>query len=147
MQLILAIGTAFVGTHCSDYVSFGGTPAERSALFFDPLAAQPAVVAEESRLANRALAGEITSVVVQPSGALLGSIRVPVLLVLADRDRLFPAAAGPSELARFTSSPDALLLTAPDCGHVIFLHPRGRAAVNDMVAWLRRHRSELPACW
>jgi pimeloyl-ACP methyl ester carboxylesterase len=67
-------------------------------------------------------------------------------VVLAERDGLFPAHGGSLELARFGSATDRELVTVPDAGHLLFLHPTGRNAVNQIVDWLRRHPKELPSC-
>jgi pimeloyl-ACP methyl ester carboxylesterase len=128
------------------YASFGGSPADRSAAFFDAAFADPAVVADEARLAQPAPSGEIVSVLGRPSGAFMGGIRCPVLLLLAERDALFPPADGPVELTLFTSAPDRQLVIAPEAGPVLFLHRRWHDAVNQIIVWLRHHPSELPAC-
>jgi pimeloyl-ACP methyl ester carboxylesterase len=129
-----------------NYVYFGGTPGSRTELFYDPAGADPAIVAEETRRANLTPSGEILSVVGRPSGAVIGAITLPVLLLLAERDVLFPSAEGPAELGLFSSAPDRELRTVPESGHVLFLHRRWTDAVDEILAWLRRHPSQLPAC-
>ena len=145
-RLLGAVGGALLPALLMNYVYFGGTPAARTALFYDPAGADPAVVAEETRRANLTPSGEVLSVISRPSGAVMGAITVPVLLLLADRDVLFPVADGPAELGLFASAADRELRIAPDSGHVLFLHRRWSDAVDQILDWLGRHQTELPVC-
>lgn len=146
LTLLGAVAGVLVPALLTNYVYFGGTPANRTALFYDTAGADPAIVAEETRRANLTPSGEILSVIGRPSAGVMGSITVPVLLVLADRDILFPATEGPAELERFTSASDRELRIVPDSGHVLFLHGGWSLAVDEIVAWLGRHPNELPRC-
>lgn len=146
LRAILATGGGLVSTLSADYIYFGGTAADRNTLFYDTAFADAAVTAAETALANLTPSGEILSLVLRPSSAVMGAIAIPVLLVLADRDVLFPVAEGPFELALFASATDRELATVPESGHVLFLHRRWRDAVNLIIEWLGRHPTDLPAC-
>ncbi|MFN2557777.1 MAG: alpha/beta hydrolase [Nitriliruptorales bacterium] len=130
----------------TNYVYFGGSPENRTELFYDSAGTDAAIVAEETRRANLTPSGEILSVIGRPSGAVIGAITLPVLLLLAERDVLFPSGEGLAELGLFTSAPDRELRTVPESGHVLFLHRRWTYAVDEILAWLGRHPGELPAC-
>jgi pimeloyl-ACP methyl ester carboxylesterase len=146
LRLLGAVAGVLMPALLTNYVYFGGNPANRTALFYDPAGADPVVVTEETRRANLTPSGEILSVVGRPSGAVMGTIAVPVLLLLAEGDVLFPVADGPSELALFTSAPDRELRTVAESGHVLFLHRRWNVAVDEILAWLGRHPTEMPVC-
>lgn len=146
LRLLTAVVGALGPALLSNYLYFGGTPAARTALFYDPAGADPAIVAEETRRANLTPSGEILSVIGRPSAAVMGAITVPVLLLLADRDVLFPVAEGPAELDLFTSAADRQLRIVRDSGHVLFLHRRWTDAVDEVLTWLRAHPTELPVC-
>lgn len=146
LRLLGAMAGLLVPALLTNYVYFGGDPGNRTALFYDPTGADPAIVAEETRRAAPTPSGEVVSVIRRPSGGVMGAITAPVLLLLADRDVLFPVADGPAELGLFASAPDRELRTVPESGHVLFLHRRWNDAVDEILAWLQRHRTELPPC-
>ena len=129
----------------SDYVYFGDTPANRAALFYHPGSAVPAVVAAETASANLTPSGEVTSVVGRPSALVMSAITIPVLLVLAGNDRLFPASQGAFEATLFPAA-TVSRITVPQAGHLLFLHPEGPNAVSQIIDWLGSHPKEIPAC-
>ena len=127
------------------YLYFGDTPPNRAALFYHPGSAVPAVVARETASANLTPSGEVTSVVGRPSSLVMSAITIPVLLVLADNDRLFPASQGAFE-ATLLPAATVSQITVPQAGHLLFLHPHGPNAVSLIIDWLRSHPKEIPAC-
>jgi pimeloyl-ACP methyl ester carboxylesterase len=130
----------------SDYEYFGGTPEQRLEYMYAPDGAEAEVMAEDNRLANLTPSGEIYSIGPQPSRAVQGLIDVPVLLVLAEHDLLFPVADAETELAMFVGTSDKELHIVEGAGHSFMLH-RGAAQTNAVVAgWLGRHAPDFPAC-
>ncbi len=105
--------------------------------------ADPEVVALDNQLANLTPSGEILTISEQPSRSVLDRITVPVLLVLAENDVLFPVANGADELALFSGAADKHVEVVPGAGHVLSLHPNA-PATNDVIAdWLE---ARIAAC-
>ena len=127
-----------------DYEYFLGTPEHRADMFFTA-DADPAVVTADRDAAVPTPSGEILTIGPQPSRAVLPLISVPVLLQLADGDRLFPVAQAQLEAALFLGSPSVTVDRVPAAGHTFMLHPSGRAAAERMAAWLQAQPS-TPAC-
>lgn len=119
-----------------DYEYFGETPEQRSEYMYNLDAADPDVVAADNALANLTPSGEVLSISNQPSRWAMGAIDVPVLLVLAEKDLLFPVDNGGDELALFVSSPDKSLLTVPTAGHSFMLHPNAPTTNTSIADWL-----------
>lgn len=89
-------------------------------------------------LLTRNPCGDLSSYVAAPRTNLanLGSITVPVLVVQADRDALFPPPSGRRQAALFTGSSRVTFRTLRQTAHAITFE-RGRTAlVRDMDAWL-----------
>jgi pimeloyl-ACP methyl ester carboxylesterase len=105
--------------------------------------ADPAVVAQDDALANLTPSGEIGSISEQPSRSVMGNIKVPVLLVLGEKDALFPSSAAQEELGLFSGSTDKQVYVVPDSGHVIALHPNAPQTNQVIGDWLA---ARVPAC-
>jgi len=130
----------------SDYEYFETDRATRAQDMYHLANADPAVVEWDNDHANLTASGEIFSAGPQPSRSLLALIKVPVLVVLAEHDALFPASYGPQEMLWFQGTADKTLLVAPNDGHAFMLH-RNAGVTNDRIAaWLERHRTALPPC-
>jgi pimeloyl-ACP methyl ester carboxylesterase len=127
-----------------DYEYFLGTPEHRAEMFYTA-AADPAVVAADTAAAQLTPSGEILTIGNQPSQLVMGLIDVPVLLQLADGDRLFPLERAALEPARFLSSPSVTVDEVPSAGHTFMLHPTGPAAAARAAAWLR-DQDGTPGC-
>ncbi|MFN2642478.1 MAG: alpha/beta hydrolase [Actinomycetota bacterium] len=111
-----------------------------------PAFADKAVVDLDNRMANLTPSGEVFSIGSQPSRFALATIKKPVLLLLAERDTLFPGSFGESELQYFSGTPDTTLKILPDAGHVFMLH-KNAAVGNDMIAdWLDARPAAVPSC-
>ncbi len=143
--LALIIIPEVLRAYGSHYVYFGDTPPNRAALFYHSGSAVPALVAGETALANLTPSGEVTSVVSRPSALVMSSISIPVLLVLAENDRLFPASQAAFEATLFGAR-TVPHICVPRAGHLLFLHPEGPNTVRLIVNWLRSHPAEIPAC-
>ena len=146
IELALIIVPEVIRAFLSNYIYFGDTPPNRAALFYHPGSAVPAVVAAETASANLTPSGEVTSVVSRPSALVMSAITIPVLLVLAENDRLFPASQGAFEATLFGPPDVPRIVTVPNAGHLLFLHPDGPNAVSAIIDWLRSHPAEIPAC-
>ena len=127
-----------------DYEYFLGTPEHRADMFYTA-DADPAVVAADTAAAELTPSGEILTIGNQPSQLVMGLIDVPVLLQLADGDRLFPLEQAALEPARFLSSPSVTVDEVPSAGHTFMLHPSGPPAAARTAAWLRA-QAGTPAC-
>ena len=130
-----------------DYEYFQANPTTRAQEMYHLPNADSDVVALDNQLANLTPSGEIYSINPQPSRFVMGLIKIPTLLVLADKDDLFPASFGPSEMQLFLSATDKTFIVAgPNDGHTFFLH-RNAAATNDAIAdWLDARNAVLPKC-
>jgi pimeloyl-ACP methyl ester carboxylesterase len=133
-----------------DYEYFGDTAAQRSEYMYnqDPVdgVADPAVVARDNELAYDTPSGEVFSISNQPSRWAMGAIRVPVLLLLAEKDLLFPVEFGDEELALFVGAADKTLSVASKAGHSFMLHNNAAAANAEIVGWLQARPDAIPAC-
>jgi pimeloyl-ACP methyl ester carboxylesterase len=117
-----------------DYVYFENDPATRAADFYTELS-DPDVIALDTEMANPTPSGEIFSIGMQPSRYVIPLVRVPVLVVLAEKDVLFPASNGPKTLH-----------VVPGAGHTFMLHTNA-PATNDAVAdWLDARTDHHPRC-
>jgi pimeloyl-ACP methyl ester carboxylesterase len=105
------------------------------------------VAALDNKLAHLTPSGEIYSINPQPSRFVIGLIKIPTLVVLADRDDLFPSRFGPSEMQLFLSATDKTLMVAgPNNGHSFMLE-RNAPATNAKIAdWLDARNAVLPKC-
>jgi pimeloyl-ACP methyl ester carboxylesterase len=63
------------------------------------------VVALDNLMANLTPSGEVLSIGLQPSRFLLPTINKPLLLLLAEKDELFPGSFGESEMLWFATAP------------------------------------------
>jgi pimeloyl-ACP methyl ester carboxylesterase len=129
-----------------DYIYFENDPRTRAKDFYVAANADADVIALDNEMANLTPSGEILSINPQPSRAVVGLIRIPVLLVLAGKDQLFPARFGANELRLFLLATDKTFMTVPGDGHTFMLH-RDAPATNARIAdWLAARPNALPAC-
>lgn len=134
-----------------DYEYFGGTPENRLEYMFFAENAEADVMQTDTAMANLTPSGEIFSIGAQPSRFTVELIDVPVLLVLAEHDALFPPVnmdqdVASLELGLFASSPDVSLMIVPDAGHSFHLH-RNAPATNAAIAdWLDARGDVFPSC-
>lgn len=119
-----------------DYEYFETNPTIRAQDFYVLSNADSDVVELDNSMANLTPSGEIYSINPQPSRFVIGLIKIPVLLVLADKDELFPARFGANEMRLFLSAADKTLVVAPNNGHTFMLH-RNAPVTNTAIAdWL-----------
>lgn len=119
------------------YAYFGQTETDFKEIMFHQ--ASEAVVAAATKLRNPDPCGDSASfpAAIATSQSMVDEISVPVLLVYASDDELFPASsAGPRQRDLYKSS-DVTLETIQDAGHALTLEqtaPRFRKVVSD---WLK----------
>jgi pimeloyl-ACP methyl ester carboxylesterase len=130
----------------SDYEYFETNPTIRAHDMYNLANADPAVVAWDTAHANLTPSGEVLSLGVQPSRLVLPLIQVPVLLVLADGDALFPASGAAGEMLLFTATKDKTLIVAHNDGHAFMLQRNGAVALTKIADWLDRHSAAMPHC-
>jgi pimeloyl-ACP methyl ester carboxylesterase len=82
----------------------------------------------------------------QPSRNVMASIRVPLLLVLSEKDTISPVEQAANEMALFASATDKTLHVVPQAGHTFQLEPNAPETNAAIVKWLRQHGADLPAC-
>jgi len=129
-----------------DYTYFGGLPDRRAKYMYNTDAADSEVVKTDTALSQRTPSGLLLSFMSQPSRALVGSIGIPVLVVLAERDFLFPAAHAEDEMSLFFGTGDKSLSIVPRAGHSFLLHRNAPVAQATVEDWLRRRPEAIPAC-
>jgi pimeloyl-ACP methyl ester carboxylesterase len=130
----------------SDYVYWAGTPAGRNRFHHNVDFTEPEVLAKDNQLANLSPSGEILSGGSQQSRVVMGAIRMPLLLVLAERDYIFPVADAAQEMALFASAPDKSLHVVPFAGHSFMLEHNAQETNISIVKWLRQRADVLPSC-
>ncbi len=128
----------------ADYEYFLGTPTHRAEMFYNQNA-DPAVVAADTKAAVPTPSGEILTIGKQPSRFVVGNIKVPVFMQLADGDRLFEVQYAEMHKSEFVQSPSVTLDIVKDAGHTFMLTKGGLAGTDRMVDWLRS-RPETPSC-
>lgn len=130
----------------SDYEYFETDPETRAKDMYYLANADADVVDLDTSLANLTPSGEVLSIGLQPSRSFLPTITKPVLVVLGEKDELFPGSFGESEMLHFSGTADKTLKVVPDAGHVFMLQ-RNAAVGNDMIAdWLDEHQAAIPKC-
>lgn len=127
-----------------DYEYFLGTPEHRAEMFYSD-DADPDVVAADTAAAVLTPSGEILSIGKQPSRYTLPLIDVPVLLQVAEADRLFPVEYAEEDAALFLAAPSVTIDVVPRAGHTYMLHNTGPAAAQRIVDWLGQLHV-APAC-
>ena len=126
----------------SPYIYFGGDPTSRAMYMYDLTWADPAIVSADTQRANLTPSGEILSISSQPSRTALPLIHVPVLLIMAEHDVLFPPA--PLELPLFLGAFDKTSYVVPRSGHSFMLHPNAPESQRVIGDWLA---ARFPACF
>lgn len=130
----------------SDYIYWFGTPEVREGLFYQADQADPAVIAEDRRLASLVPSGQTLSVLARGAQKVLDRIRVPVLLVFAERDEITPLSLADSEAKRFSASRDVTVHIVPRAGHAFPLHLNRQEAFAGVVRWLAVRPAIAPRC-
>lgn len=127
----------------SDYEYFGGDEAGRTEYMYNADFADPAIIARDHELANLTPSGEIYSIGPQPSRYVIATIDVPVLLVLAEDDLLFPVEYADLAAGMFLGSDDVTTHVVPTAGHSFMLHPNAPETNEVLVRWLE---DRMAAC-
>jgi len=130
----------------SDYEYFETNPTIRARDMYNRANADPAVIALDNSMANLTPSGEVLSIGTQRSRLLLGTIRIPVLLVLGEKDTLFPGHYATDELKLFTLSSDKSKFVAPNDGHTFFTHYNAAVTNSKIADWLDARNAVFPKC-
>ena len=130
----------------SDYEYFETNPTIRAHDMYNLPNADPRVVAWDNAHANLTPSAEIFSMGPQLTRFLLPTIQIPVLVVLGDKDTLFPGAEGPNEMLWFAGTSDKTLIRLPNDGHAFMLQKDAPAANAKIAGWLDKHNAQFPHC-
>jgi pimeloyl-ACP methyl ester carboxylesterase len=130
-----------------DYEEFETDRETRDAdMYYLPMS-DPDVRDLDWELHNLTPSGQVLSIGLQPSRFLLPTITKPLLVVLAEKDVLFPGGEfGESEMLHFVLATDKTLHVIPDAGHVFMLEENGSMANGLIATWLDAHQAAIPAC-
>jgi pimeloyl-ACP methyl ester carboxylesterase len=129
-----------------DYEYFETNPTIRARDMYNRANADPAVIALDNSMANLTPSGEVLSIGNQPSRWVIGGIRIPVLLVLAEKDTLFPGAYADEEITLFALASDKTTLIAPNDGHVFMNHYNASVTNAKIADWLDARNAVFPKC-
>jgi pimeloyl-ACP methyl ester carboxylesterase len=121
-----------------DYGYFGGTPAERLRIMYDMKDADPAVAAQDNRMAPLSPESEMQSASLQPSRHLDQLINVPVFVGFGTADALFPAWCQEAQPALYVRSPLVTRFELAGAGHAIMLHRNAGQLENALERWIVR---------
>lgn len=132
-------------TAASGYV-YWWTPQIRNELFYQADMADPEVIADDERLAELVPSGQAQSIFARGDQKVMGKIRVPVLLVFAERDEITPVSSADDEANKFTASPDVSVRIVPDAGHTFVLHRNRQVAYDTIIQWLKNRPEVAPTC-
>lgn len=130
----------------SDYEYFETDPHTRAADMYTAAGADPSVIAQDNRLANLTPSGEVWSIGLQPSRTVIGTITVPLLMILASDDAIFPPSGADAEMSLFAAATDKTLHIVPATGHVLSLHRSAPTTTAMVASWLENHGAVMPGC-
>ncbi|MDQ3936728.1 MAG: alpha/beta hydrolase, partial [Actinomycetota bacterium] len=101
--------------------------------------AEPAVVEDAKGMRERSPCGDLTSAVPGSAAepANYREIKVPVLLVFARQDKVFPPPAGERHRDQFTGSDDVTLVEIDQAGHTLMLQRNAPEFRRHLSGWLR----------
>jgi pimeloyl-ACP methyl ester carboxylesterase len=139
----------YIRAATADYEYFGGTEQGRTEYMYAPAGSplvDPAVVAADHARAVLTPSGEVYSIGPQPSKLVMGNITQPTLLVLAEKDLLFPVELAGADLASlelglFTGASEKALHVVPGAGHSFMLHKNAPDTMSAINGFLGRHLS------
>jgi pimeloyl-ACP methyl ester carboxylesterase len=122
----------------SGYAYYGQSPDDfRGAMFHN---AEPAAVERATALRNRDPCGDHSSIpqTVFSAQDRLADIKVPVLIVCAENDTLFPPEGCQDHRGLFTGSSDVTTTLLEDTGHAVTLERTRERLRTEVSAWLRQ---------
>jgi pimeloyl-ACP methyl ester carboxylesterase len=129
-----------------DYEYFETDARTRAADMYAAAGADPAVIAQDNRLANLTPSGEVYSIGLQPSRSVIGTITAPLLVILAADDALFPPSGSEAEMSLFAAASDKTLHIVPGTGHALSLHRSAPTTTAMVASWLENHEAVMPRC-
>lgn len=122
----------------SGYAYFGRSPEDFQAAMFHN--AEPAAVERATALRNRDPCGDTNSIppAVLTARERLADVDVPVLIVCAENDALFPPEGCQNHGGLFTGSSDVTTTLLEDTGHGVTLERTRERLRSEVSAWLRQ---------
>lgn len=129
-------GVCLSGGDPPGYAPLGQNAEEFKALMFHN--ADPEVVGAATRLRSADPCGDDSSIpaTIATDAQRVGSIPVPVLLVIGDNDAIFPPPAQERQKGMFTGSKDVTAITVPDTGHALSLERSAPFTRDAVASWL-----------
>ena len=100
-----------------DYVFFWGTKERVHHFHHNPAYIDADVLAKVDELTTLTPSGLILTIGPFPSRAVMGSISVPLLLMVSEKDTIFPVDRADEEMDLFVSAADKTLHVVPKAGH------------------------------
>ncbi len=129
-----------------DYVFFWGTRERVHHFHHNPDYIDPDVLAKVDELTTLTPSGLVLTIGPFPSRAVMGSIRVPLLLMVSENDAIFPVEKADEEMDLFVAAADKSLHVVPNAGHTFHLEPNAPDTMAALVNWLGGRPEALPAC-
>lgn len=129
-----------------DYVYFWGTRERVHKYHHNVDYIEPGVLAKVDELTTLTPSGLVLSIGNQPSRDVMASIRVPLLLLLTEKDYIFPVERADQEMALFAGASDKTLHVVPKAGHSFQIEPNAPETNAVIVNWLRQRAAVLPSC-
>ena len=129
-----------------DYVYFWGTRERLHRYHHNAEYIEPDVLAKVDQLTTLTPSGLVLTIGNQPSREVISSIRIPVLLVLSEKDYIFPIEHATKELALFAGASDKTLQVVQHAGHTFQLEPNAPETSAEIVQWLRQRPGSLRLC-
>lgn len=129
-----------------DYVFFWGTKERVHHFHHNPSYIDPDVLAKVDELTTLTPSGLVLTIGSFPSRAVIGSIRVPLLLMVSEKDAIFPVEKAPDEMNLFVGATDKTLHVVPKAGHTFHLEPNAPDTMAALVNWLGDRPAALPTC-
>jgi len=130
------------------------TPGSRSTLFYDTDTANPAIIAYDEAhkdiVSSTYFGGALAETSVPPAGNIAASVVVPVVEVLGQEDFLFCGTGAPADCTQpatikaydqpyFANAPSLSVITIPNTGHDLTLHPSNGYSFFKINQWINTH--------
>ena len=129
-----------------DYVFFWGSKERVHHFHHNADYIDPDVLAKVDDLTTLTPSGLILTIGPFPSRAVMGSIKVPLLLMVSEKDAIFPVDKAHQDLDLFVAATDKTLHVVPKAGHTFHLEPNAPDTMAALVSWLAARPAALPAC-
>jgi pimeloyl-ACP methyl ester carboxylesterase len=129
-----------------DYVFFWGSKERLHHFHHNPDYIDADVLAKVDELTTLTPSGLVLTIGPFPSRAVIGSIKVPLLLMVSEKDNIFPVDKAHQDLDLFVAAADKTLHVVPNAGHTFHLEPNAPETMATLVSWLAARPAALPPC-